>query len=245
LKITLDLFENWDYRLDSKSQVPTIYAAFIHNFLKNTLEDELGKDLLREYVFVANIPYRIIPKFYENNSRFFDNIKTTGIETRDDIVRKSLVDALSDLGKKYGPEIKLWQWGNVHEVTFKHMFSAASGITDKLFNIGPFAIDGDGTTIFNTEYSFDRLFVSEKEGMNSLRSTPFENTLGPSMRYIFDFSDPDNLEFILPTGQSGNLINDHYSDMTQMLLKGKYIKLPLTTELFEASAKHKMTLLPK
>ncbi len=245
LKTAIELFSNWDYKLDSKSQVPTIYTSFIHHLLKNTLEDELGEDLLSEYVFIANVPYRIIPKFFENNSRYFDNIKTTDIETRDDIIRSSLVDALNSLEKNIDTEIKNWQWGNIHKVTFKHMFNGASGLVDNLLNIGPFEIGGDGTTVFNTEYSFDRLFTSEKNKVNSSRSKPFENVLGPSMRYIFDFSEPDYLEFILPTGQSGNFISDHYNDMTQMWLKGKYIRLPLIEEKFESKAKHKMTFIPK
>ena len=47
--------------------------------------------------------------------------------------------------------------------------------------------------------------------------------LGPSMRYIFDYSKPDLFYMILPTGQSGNVMSDHYKDMTDMWLRGKYI----------------------
>lgn len=245
LKLTIELFRNWDYKLEAKSQVPTIYTAFIHHFIKNILEDELGTDLLSEYVFVANVPYRIIQKFCENNSTFFDNLQTPQIETRDDIIRESLVDALKDLEEKHGKEIKYWQWGNIHKVTFKHMFSGTSGLVDKLLNIGPFEIGGDGTTVFNTEYSFDRLFSSENNSLNSSRSKPFENVLGPSMRYIFDFSQPEYLHFILPTGQSGNFISEHYNDMSQMWLKGRYIKLPLSKEKFENISRNKMILMPK
>jgi penicillin amidase len=245
LKLAIELFRNWDYKLEAKSQVPTIYTAFIHHFIKNILEDELGTDLLSEFVFVANVPYRIIQKFCESNSIFFDNLQTPQIETRDDIIRESLVDALKDLEEKHGKEIKYWQWGNIHKVTFKHMFSGASGLVDKLLNIGPFDIGGDGTTVFNTEYSFDRLFSSENNSLNSTRSKPFENVLGPSMRYIFDFSQPEYLHFILPTGQSGNFISEHYNDMSQMWLKGRYIKLPLSKEKFENISRDKMILMPK
>lgn len=245
LKLTLELFENWDFKLDADSQVPTIYAEFLNQLLINTLQDELGEELLSEYVFVANVPYRIIPKFFESNSVFFDDVRTSQIETRDDIIRKSLVDALSVLEDKIGKDIKFWQWKDVHKVIFKHMFSGASGVLDKLINIGPFGIGGDGTTIFNTEYSFDRLITKDNDTKNSSRSERYENVLGPSMRYIFDFSNPDSVEFILPTGQSGNVMSDHYSDMTKMWLKGKYIKLPITEDKFESSVKHTLILLPK
>jgi penicillin amidase len=245
LKLALELFENWDFKLDADSQVPTIYTEFLNQLLINTLEDELGGGLFSEYVFVANVPYRIIPKFFENNSSFFDDVRTSQTETRDDIIRKSLVDALNILENKMGRDIKNWQWKEVHKVIFKHMFSGAAGVLDKLINIGPFEIGGDGTTIFNTEYSFDRLIAKDSDLKNSSRSERYENILGPSMRFIFDFANPDSIEFVLPTGQSGNVMSDHYSDMTKMWLKGKYIKLPVSEDKFESSAKHKMVLLPK
>ena len=64
------------------------------------------------------------------------------------------------------------------------------------------------------------------------------------MRFIFDFGDPDKLEFILPTGQSGNFMSKHYDDMTQMWLKGKYINLPITEEKFRTTAVDEMILNP-
>ena len=49
------------------------------------------------------------------------------------------------------------------------------------------------------------------------------------MRYLFDFSKPDELNFILPTGQAGYFLSDHYDDMTEMWLRGEYIKLNINT----------------
>jgi penicillin amidase len=246
LTLTLELLKNWNYEMDPKSQVPTIYTRFFQNLIKNIFYDEMGDDLLKEYVFIANVPYRIVPKMLEeNNSSFFDDVGTPQIETRDAIIRKSLVDALSDLENKSGMEIKNWQWGDIHKVTFKHMFHNISPLLDKIINIGPFSIGGDGTTIFNTEYSFPELFEKSPNLTRPHRSEPYSNILGPSMRYIFDFADPDHLEFILPTGQSGHFMSDHYKDMSDMWLKGKYIKLSLREEEFVKSSKQVLRLIPE
>lgn len=245
LKITLELFNNWDYKLDEKSQVTTIYAVFLHYLIKNTLEDELGTDLLKEYVFLANIPYRKIIELLEGkNNSLFNNVKTQIVETKEDIIRKSLVDALSYLEKKYGRDISNWQWGKIHKVTFKHTFHGITNFINNIVDIGPYSIGGDGTTVFNTEYSFTSMF-SDKRKIKILNEEPFENTLGPSMRYIFDFGNPEYLEFIMPTGQSGNFMSKHYSDMTSMWLKGEYIKVPLTFKEFKKKAKHKFVFIPK
>jgi len=246
LKLTLELFRNWDGNMDPMSQTPTIYTRFFQYLIKNIFQDELGEDMLKEYVFVANVPYRIIPKMLEDNrSQFFDDISTPKVEKRDDIIRKSLVDAVTELENSYGHDIAKWQWGEIHQVTFKHMFHGISGLLDKVINIGPFNIGGDGTTIFNTEYSFPELFEKTHDGKLLHRSEPYSNILGPSMRYIFDFGNPDYMEFILPTGESEHIVSKHYNDMSKMWLEGNYIKLPLGEDEFIQTSKQRLELVPE
>jgi penicillin amidase len=246
LNLTLELFKNWNFEMNTGSQVPTIYTMFFQFLLKNIFDDEMGTDLLKEYVFLANVPYRIIPKMLsENKSSFFDNINTTQIESRDDIIRKSLVDALSDLENNYGKDVKDWQWGKIHQVTFKHMFHNINSLLDNIINIGPYEIGGDGTTIFNTEYSFPELLEETRNLSKAYRSNPYENILGPSMRYIYDFADPDHMNIILPTGQSGQFMSDHFKDMSAMWLKGKYIKINLLEDEFIKRSKFMMKLIPQ
>ena len=220
LNSALQMFKQWDYEMNEFSQVPTIYAMFLNYFLKNTLLDEMGKDIFNEYVFVANVPYRVTLKMLADSSNsWFDNVSTPKIEGKNDIIRKSLSDALSELENSYGKDIKNWQWGSLHKATFKHSFSGASSLLDKFINIGPFNIGGDGTTIFNTEYPFN----------DGIKSYPlfdhgqFDNILGPTMRYIIDFAKPDEFQMVLTTGQSGNFMSEHYRDMSEMWLRGIYV----------------------
>jgi penicillin amidase len=220
LNSALQMFKQWDYEMNEFSQVPTIYAMFLNYFLQNTLLDEMGKDIFNEYVFVANVPYRVTLKMLADSANsWFDNISTPKIETKNEIIRKSLSDALSDLENNYSKDVKDWQWGSLHKATFKHSFSGASSLLDKFINIGPFSVGGDGTTLFNTEYGF-------KEGIQSyplFDHGKFDNILGPTMRYIFDFAKPDEFHMVLTTGQSGNFMSDHYRDMSQMWLRGNYV----------------------
>ena len=109
----------------------------------------------------------------------------------------------------------------MHKVTFKHPFSGNLGLLDKLINIGPYEISGDGTTIFNSEYSFSESI----EEFPLFSHDPFENELGPSMRFIFDYANPSDFYLILNTGQSGNVMSEHYSDMTRLWLDGNYMKI--------------------
>ncbi|MCB9219054.1 MAG: penicillin acylase family protein [Ignavibacteriales bacterium] len=231
IKVALKILYDWDYVLTAESQVPTLYTVFFQYLMKNIFEDEMGEKLLNEYIFLANIPYRVVPKLLDHNtSDWFDNISTETVENRDEIIRKSFIDAIEYLEKNIDPDIKFWQWGKIHQVTFKHFFHGVSGFLDQLLDIGPFEIGGDGTTVFNTEYSLTK---------------PFENKLGPSMRYIYDFANPDEFEFILPTGQSGHFFSDHYKDMTQKWLNGEYLKMNTNLDSIKNSNYKLLTLFPK
>ncbi|MBU1102018.1 MAG: penicillin acylase family protein [Bacteroidetes bacterium] len=211
LKLSLELLKKWDFVFHQDSQVPAIFAVFYQNLLKEIFQDEMGEEVFKEYVFLSNVPYRVIKQLLQNPcSDWFDNVNTRKREARDEIIRKSLADALTQLEQKLGANLVSWQWGKLHTVTFEHPFHGISSVLDELIDIGPFPIGGDGTTVFNTEYSF---------------TEPYKNTLGPSMRFLYDFNNPDVFEFITTTGQSGHIISDHYNDMTQKWLSGDYIKV--------------------
>jgi len=222
LNQVLELFGDWNFDLSEESQVPSVYAMFFKYLLKNIYYDKMGHDLFNEFVFMANVPYRsVMQVLSDSTNSWWDNPKTPQTETRDEIIRKSLAEAITDLELKFGTDVTMWQWGNLHKVTFKHAFSGVSSFLDSYVNIGPFRIGGDGTTIFNTEYSFT-------DGLNKYPRydhKEFENNVGPSMRYIFDFARPDEFFLILTTGQSGNLMSSHFRDMSKMWLHGEYIKI--------------------
>ncbi len=231
LKKALEILKQWDFILLANSQVPTVYTVFYQYLLKNIFEDEMGKNLFKEYIFLANVPYRTVPVLLkENKSQWFDNVNTKVIETRDEIIRKSLKDAIEFLERKMNADITYWQWGKLHKLTLKHFFHGISGLLDKLFDVGPFEIGGDGTTIFNTEYSLTK---------------PYSNKLGPSMRYIYDFAEPDNYRIILPTGQSGHFLSKHYHDMTQKWLNGKVIEINTNEKFVKESYSDLLILTPQ
>ena len=230
LKEVLALLRKWDFVFIPESQVPTIYAVFYQYLLKNIFLDEMGDSIFNEYIFIANIPYRVVRKILdESTSSWFDDIATNKIEDKNDIIRKSLWDAINYLSEEYG-KIENWQWNKLHQVTFKHFFHGQSKILDLILDIGPFKIGGDGTTVFNTEYSFNE---------------PYNNKLGPSMRYIYDFSEPDYFYIILPTGQSGNFFSGHYNDMTDMWLEGELLKINTNENFVKSSNFDLLKLIPQ
>lgn len=222
LNMSLEMFRDWNFEMNKYSQTPAIYAVFLKYFLKNIFYDEMGDDFYNRYVFMANVPYRSLLQILEKpETSWFDDIKTTQKETRDEIIRKSLADALTELEENFGKDLTNWQWGRMHKVMFKHAFSGYFSLLDQYINIGPFEIGGDGTTINNSEYPFAKSI----EEFSSFRHNEFDNILGPSMRFICDFANPDEFYLVLTTGQAGNVMSDHYRDQNPLWLKGKYMKI--------------------
>ena len=238
---SLKLLREWNYEMDKYQQAPAIFLTFFDKLMKNIYMDEMGEDLFNQYVFLANVPYRNILELLQNPfSDWYNDVKKNERKTRDDVIRQSLTDALDELERKLGKEVKDWQWGKLHTVTFKHAFSGVSGLLDDVINIGPFEISGDGTTIFNTEYAFSESI----EKYPLFRHEPFDCELGPSMRFIYDFAKPDEFYLILTTGQSGNIFSDHYKDQTELFLNGKYMKIRTDEASIKNSGNKLLRILP-
>jgi penicillin amidase len=241
LRMSLQLMREWNYEMDKYQQAPAIFLTFFDKLMKNIYMDEMGEDLFNQYVFLANVPYRNVLELLQNPySDWYNDVKKNEGKTRDDVISQSLTDALDELENKFGKDVKDWQWGNLHKVTFKHAFAGVSWIIDEVVNIGPYEISGDGTTIFNTEYAFSESI----EEYPLFRHKPFDCELGPSMRFIYDFAKPDEFYLILTTGQSGNIFSDHYQDQTELFLNGKYMKIRTNEESIKVPNNNLLRLLP-
>lgn len=221
IKSALLYFRNWDFLFKKEDVTTTIYNAFWVHLLRNIFADEMGEELFQKYIFVSNMPTRVVTQLLKDgNSSWFDNINTPQVETRDDIVRRSLQDAMNELKQLLGSETRNWRWGSLHTVTFQHPFGQG-GILEKVFNVGPFPIGGSNTTINNGEYSY---------------RTPFRNILGPSMRQIVNLADIDTSLIAITTGQSGQPFHKHYDDQVHLWLNGGYIKMVTDREAIEKSS---------
>ena len=220
LALSLKLLRSWDYEFNKLSQPPTIYSVFYVKLLHNLFEDELGKEMFNEFVFVENLPFRAVKRLLSSpHSYWWDDKNTKPIETMNTVLRKSLADALTFLENKFGKDIALWQWGKLHKLKLKHPFHGVNQAIDLLIDGKQYEVSGCGTTLFNTEYSF---------------AAPYEVTLGQAMRFIYDFSQPDYFYFILPSGESGHILSKHYGETTEAWLNSKYFKVhtsPSGTEL--------------
>ncbi len=229
LKLTLELLNQWDYKYSKYTQPAAIFEVFLHKLLKNLFADELGEPVLNEFSFISNVPFLSAAKLLDIKSSLWDN-KATGdiIERKNNIIRQSLLEAIIYLENNLGKDPANWQWGRLHKITLKHPFNGINNLIDENFNIGEYEMDGSGTTLLNSGYSFNE---------------PFNVELGSAMRMIYDFSDTEHLYLIQPSGISGHPQSEFYGNMTERWLEGKYIKVSLNeTDVIDSQ---KLTLIPR
>ena len=226
----LNYFSNWNFNF-TKNDIPTaLFHVFFQHLMHTIYADEMGEQLFGQYIYLANMPYRVtLALLASPNAEWFDDVTTPQHETRDDIIRKSMDETIHELQQKFGSEMKEWRWGKLHTLTFNHVFGSRKPL-DVIFNIGPFELGGSGTTLNNGEYSFVK---------------PYTVTLGPSTRQIVDFADVQHALSVIPTGQSGQPLHDHYSDQTQRWLNGDYHTLPIDESAVKIITRHTLELIPQ
>ena len=120
----------------------------------------------------------------------------------------SIHSGIDNVIKKFGPNWSNWKWGNAHSLTHRHILGDNKILNYLLsLNVGPFLSGGSDVTPNAGGYSLNR---------------GFKQTSGASMRRIVDFSNLDETQMIIPTGQSGLNNSPNYNDQAALYHSGKY-----------------------
>lgn len=237
----ISYLRNWDYSYSPSETAASIMDVFILKFSRNVLEDEMGQDIYQGFINYSGQPVRIISRFMQDGSSFFDDISTPEPETMEDQVVASMQEALQYLRETQGNEPIEWRWELLHTLTLKApLFAEAAEndsaptalklVVDNILNKGPFPAGGHAQSLNNGEYRWD---------------DPYNMVLGPSIRRIVDFSDLSSTLSILPTGQSGNPLSQYYGDQTESWLNGEYKFFYQDSLFFNESQYRTMKLVPE
>jgi penicillin amidase len=229
VRTTLEYFRNWNFEMRKEDVSTTLFQATINKLIFNIFHDKMGEQLYGLYDTLASTPLSALSHLLKNpTSEWFDDLTTPDREMRDDIIRKSVSDALVMLRSELGGDIKEWQWGRLHTLTFRHVFGS-NKLLSGFFNIGPFPIGGSHATINVGQY-----FIAHS----------FESAVGPSMRQVFNLADINDTRSVLPPGQSGQVFSGHYKDQAALWLQGAYKMRPMQQSIIESRCGEVLTLRP-
>lgn len=215
----IEQLSRWDGSSGTKSIGATIFNNIIYFIIHNTVADELDDNnasrLTRSFLMRANM----FDMLSNESSPWF--INDDSINERTEIFTVSIEEGISSLINQFGDDVSKWRWGKVHTLTHVHPIGRQEPL-DKIFNVGPFEKSGSNDVI-------------DKEGFSYNASGLFPVKDGPAMRMLVDFADPDKVESILPTGQSGNIMSPHYDDQALLFNHGKYRTFSKNREDIEQS----------
>ncbi len=212
VQLALRKLRMWNGAMVADAPEAAIAAQWLQTTIEMTYRDEMGPDVFRNYVSIAQQPIRAIRYHAMIDSRWFDDITTHGrVETRDDILRKALGHALDSLHARFDTwDINQWKFGAMHTLLFKHQFDTNEKLRG-IVDIGPFEIGGASTTLNCAEWDMNQ---------------PFKVRLGPSMRQIVDFADTTAfMRSVITSGESGQPLNQFYKNQTVLWSCNGYLAL--------------------
>lgn len=226
----LEYVKSWDGYLAMDSAGATIVAATLQRAVRNIFNDQLDADLAKTYLKYSDYHQRVLLALLEQpNNEWWDDVTTKEKkETRDDILQKSFAEAIEILSKSYGDSPAEWKWGRLHTATFAHTLGSVQPL-NLLFNVGPIPAPAGEATVMR---------------MGFRAGIPFPITSVSSMRMIVDLGNLANSRYIHTTGQSGQPLHKHYSDMVLLWRDGSYVPMPFDRATIDARREGLLVLVP-
>jgi len=213
IKEAIDLLESWDFVESPNSKATLVFHSILRQVVISIFADELellGDKYLDAFTSMKYLHNRSLRNMLASgNSSWIDDVRTKNkIESIEEILKISFANGVKDIEKVAGHNINNWEWGRAHYLTHNHKLGSKK-ILDWVFgfNVGPYLSGGSDKAPNAGSYSF---------------SKPYAQTAGASMRRVVDFSNLNETQQIIPTGQSGLYNSKHYDDQADLYHSGGY-----------------------
>ncbi len=222
----IEALQNWKGEMLRDDAVPLILTAWHKNLAEAMLKDELGDDF--ELVEVGNITRILGMLKTVGGSDWCNDVTTSDSESCGDVLFKSLEKTVAELSAAYGSKWQEWRWGTAHVTLHEHRPFTQVEMLDPYFTIRQ-EMDGGKYTLLRNSNNF-----SKKE--------PFAGMHGAALRTVYDFADLEKSLFVISTGQSGNVMSDHYDDLAGLWGNMQYIPMVTKQETYRNDAAGVLTL---
>ncbi len=222
----LSELEAWDGISHAHARAPLIYHHWLF-VVERMLLDELSEEEFYGFCRL-NAEMKALARLLETEDDSWWDLKSTPdvVERRQDIVTASWFKMIEELEEELGANPSNWRWGDMHGLPFVHPLGV-KGILSKFLTYGPYPASG----AFNNINNLRRIGCSEGHIIRA----------GPSTRRLVDFKDATISKGVLPLGNSGHLLGEHFKDQLPLFLAGEYREQQM---LFSEKRKV-LNLLPK
>ena len=216
------LLMGWDGAVATESAAAALYELWLPEVERAVLRLLAPESVCRLFEGAWPLPV-VMRHLLQPDTESFGADPATG---RDRLLLRSIEPAVDKLTQLEGSDVAGWQWGKLHQVHFRHPLDSVPGAAG-LFDLGPLARPGDGSTVDAT--SFD---------------SHFEQVSGASYRQIMDTADWDQSEAVNVPGQSGQPASPHYADLLPLWVEGKYFPLVYSRPAVERETRDRLDLVP-
>jgi penicillin amidase len=177
-----------------------------------------------EQGFVASVSANVstdnlLSTLATDNNQWCDDISTPIVEDCQAILARSLNSTLKRLTKLRGSDLTDWQWGEVSRTAYDHRPFSELKLFDNVFQR---KISNGGST--NTINVASSTYHSSEGYLQSF---------GAGFRQIISMGEgnqPTRHLLMNSTGQSGNVMSDHYDDMVVPFRDVAFITMGSATE---------------
>ncbi|OWY23653.1 penicillin acylase family protein [Sphingobacteriales bacterium UPWRP_1] len=232
------LLADWDGYLTPHTVGGTIYELVRKFAIQNLLENAINAEWLLRFTGKGFDP--VLKNFSEQMGhditallRILNNPDSLWLKKyggKNALLQKSLMMATNWLTDHLGNNPEKWEWGKLHTMVAPHALGVKKPF-DKVFNIGPVPMGGDGDTPLQAG-------TPENE-------IPNTHVVSASYRQVIDLGNLSQSMAVLPTGQSGHLGSPHYKDQNHLWLTGQLRPMLWTREQVVAYSNQKLVLEPK
>lgn len=226
----VDLLTRWNFDARGDRAEPAIFGAWFSRLGRSLVEDELGTAATgsweRRFTFVHRF---VVNAIGGGESSWCDNVGTPKPETCDEAVTAALSDAVGDLRRRLGDDVRQWRWQDVHRAVFPHQGLDAVGLLRPLLSLSV-PSGGDWSTVNAGATAVDR---------------PFDQTEVPGYRQIVDLSPANDSRFLDAVGESGHFLSPHYDDFLDDWRAVRYRPMRMERAAIEQGALGRLVLEPK
>ena len=205
-KAAIALLRKWDGAMARERAEPLIFSTWVLELNKAIYGDELG-NLTPGYL---KLRPRFLISVLTRRNHWCDDSNTPDPEDCASRVNIALSRAMDSLKAQFGGDPGSLKWGDVHKATFNHPVLTNVPLLNRLADLSIASDGGDYT-------------VNRGATRPNNEAAPFAHIHGPGFRAIYDLSDLSKSRFMIATGQSGNPLSAHYSDLLGKWRDGQYL----------------------
>ncbi len=201
----LNQLKQWDGELTEDSTEGSIFPIWLKHFNFLLLQDDLKGDLLHMargdqlQNFVNGPNPKLIRKIIAPDNKlqhdWCDQLDTNELETCEDIALMAFDLTYEELEGVIGISTP---WGDIHATSFPHLAFTNSQFLNSIFD-REVSSGGGRYTVNNARW------IYTDDGR-------YLQNVGPNYRQVLELNDWNQSGFINDTGQSGNILSEHYDD---------------------------------